>query len=793
MGVVYQAADVQTERPVSLKVLSERVTSDEKLVKGILQRARWAVRLDHPHLVAILDATESEGYYYIVREYVEGQGIDDLIARDGRVSLRLSYDIIGQVADVLDYLHQQGIIHRNLKPSKILLGPEGQAKLLLDPEVMFLKGAEEKIALAGIEGPRGTVTYMSPEQISPDQIGVKSIDARSDIYSLGILLYEMLAGEPPFIAPGYFAIQIQHVSSPPPPLTEACPDLPAEVEEVVLKALAKHPDERYQSAGELARALQLALPEALLVEEKVLQKRASLLEQVATLRSALTELRYVDVRKELSTLTGLEGKLGIKGPELEGALAVVEEGIDALQGSLSRLSTLDRKLAELMARVSEMREAYQTLQSQMDAAVGIDFSAETPVIKQALKKLGEVTPESRFRSTRKLNGLLRRVEEPAQMQSRIAEKVEAREKAAQRLAIETDLTLHKRPTRGEFTDYGVILSTARGEMQSYITVHEQDRAEVMSRIDQLTLGVSARRASRGMERAVEAKVPEMRVTRSLAHLGDIMYGLFLPSRIQHYLKSAETSLLIKTNDLVLPWELMYDGEDFLCLQNPVGRLFMGREFPRQNPYERGEKLRFLLIANPTGDLEAAEREVEHISTGLEGAGVEIDVWIREEVNGWRLQEVLRAGRYDVIHYAGHAYFDSEEPDKSALLLADEYKLIAQKIQRLLRGRPLIFLNACESGRAAIERGEISYTGAYTEGLASSFIMGGALGFIGALWPIYDIDAAEFATIFYQRLLAGEMIGEALRQARLKLREMVPDDITWASFILYGDPKLRIIE
>jgi CHAT domain-containing protein len=220
---------------------------------------------------------------------------------------------------------------------------------------------------------------------------------------------------------------------------------------------------------------------------------------------------------------------------------------------------------------------------------------------------------------------------------------------------------------------------------------------------------------------------------------------------------------------------------------------MMREFPRRNEYTRGERLRFLFIANPTGDLPATEKEVNWIADKLSGAAADVDIWLGEEATGLKLHRALASGSYDIIHFSGHAYFNAENPDESGLLLAGQNVFIAQTIQRTLRGRPLILLNACESGREMMREGEVSYTASETEGLASSFIRGGALGIVGTLWPIFDEGAAQFAAAFYDHLLSGKTLGEGLRQARWQLKETRPHDVTWASFVLYGDPTLTMLE
>jgi CHAT domain-containing protein len=312
-------------------------------------------------------------------------------------------------------------------------------------------------------------------------------------------------------------------------------------------------------------------------------------------------------------------------------------------------------------------------------------------------------------------------------------------------------------------------------------------------IDDLTTVINVLFGAQGTLRGKMPEVPENQALDSLSELGDLMYRLFLPTIIQRHLKEVESPVLIASNDLELPWELMYPENEFLCLRAPVGRMPMMRDFPRRNEYKREEQLHFLFIANPTGDLSATEKEVEWIADRLSDEPAKVEIWKGDEVTGLKLHRALASGRYDVIHYSGHAYFNPENPDESGLLLAGQNVFIAQTIQRTLRGRPLVFLNACESGREMMADGEVSYTTSETEGLASSFILGGALGIIGTMWPIFDEGAAEFGSNFYENLLAGKTLGEAVRQARLHVKESRPHDVTWASFMLYGDPTLNILE
>lgn len=293
-------------------------------------------------------------------------------------------------------------------------------------------------------------------------------------------------------------------------------------------------------------------------------------------------------------------------------------------------------------------------------------------------------------------------------------------------------------------------------------------------------------------------------------VGDFMYRIFMSHQLQDYLNASPCSLTITTNDLMLPWELMSyrdrnesDVDKFLCLERPVARMPMGRYFPRHHHEHPDEVLRFLLIyadphyADPKKRLSAAKREVDKIETKLKetwGNQVEIVKISEDQVTGRAMNKVLREGNFKVIHFAGHAFFDHEDADLSCLLLHNEEQFLAQKVQRLLEGRPLVFLNACESGTTANEE-EPQQIGEYmqgnAEGLASAFIYGGARGCVGSLWPIYDEPAADFAVHFYNNVVRGYMIGEALRLARRKIKEDYNNQITWAAYVLYGDPTLRL--
>jgi hypothetical protein len=298
----------------------------------------------------------------------------------------------------------------------------------------------------------------------------------------------------------------------------------------------------------------------------------------------------------------------------------------------------------------------------------------------------------------------------------------------------------------------------------------------------------------------DLKDPRINVGALVQDVGEMMYRLFMPEQMQRQIAETRCALTITTNDLELPWELMYAQGKFLSLDRPVARMPMGRAMPPADrpAAPRADRLvRFLLIyADPDKNLANAAQEIKTVQDYLEGEWkdrIRVEVVAAERATGRKLNELLRSGAYDVIHYAGHAHFDEESHELSGLYLGtekDNEVFFAQKIRRLMAGRPLVFLNACETGVTANEaqgQEKVSYFQQPAEGLASAFIYGGALGCIGSLWPVYDKPAAEFAVEFYKRLLEGYMVGEALRATRTEIRERYPDQIAWASYLYYGDP------
>jgi serine/threonine-protein kinase len=220
-----------------------------------LREIRVAARLQHPHILPVFDSGEAAGRLWYAMPYVEGETLRDRLARDGVLALDEALRLTGEVADALDYAHRRGVIHRDVKPANILLS-EGHA-LLADFGVARpvagsqAGGISVSTALTEVGMSVGTPAYMSPEQA----LGAEHVDGRADVYALGCVLFEMLAGRPPFTGPNPQAVVARHVTAPVPSIRTAAERVPAWLDQVIQRALAKQPDERFSTSGEMARAL----------------------------------------------------------------------------------------------------------------------------------------------------------------------------------------------------------------------------------------------------------------------------------------------------------------------------------------------------------------------------------------------------------------------------------------------------------------------------------------------------------------------------------------------------------
>jgi serine/threonine-protein kinase len=248
MATVYLAQDLRHERPVALKVLLPELAAS--LGPDRFQREiKLAARLQHPHILTVHDSGETAGQLWFTMPYVEGESLRDRLRRERQLSLEDALRVTREAAAALDYAHRHGVIHRDIKPENILLTAEGHT-LVADFGIARALGGDEHLTQTGMSV--GTPAYMSPEQGSGD----KTIDARTDIYSLGCVLYEMLAGEPPYTGPTAQVIIMKRFTEPVPSVRKSRPSVPEAVDQAIQRALAPVPADRFATAAEFARALQ---------------------------------------------------------------------------------------------------------------------------------------------------------------------------------------------------------------------------------------------------------------------------------------------------------------------------------------------------------------------------------------------------------------------------------------------------------------------------------------------------------------------------------------------------------
>jgi len=248
MATVYLAADVKHDRNVALKVLKPELAA---VVGGarFLAEIKTTANLQHPHILPLFDSGEADGSLYYVMPYVEGETLRERMKREGRLSVDAALDLTRIVAGALDFAHRQGIVHRDIKPENVLL--QDGVPLVADfgIAVAVSTAGGDRLTETGLS--LGTPSYMSPEQIGGD----REVDARSDVYALACMTYEMLAGDPPFVASNAAALVARHLLDPPPPITTVRRNVGPGVEAALRKALSKAPADRQASAGAFAEEL----------------------------------------------------------------------------------------------------------------------------------------------------------------------------------------------------------------------------------------------------------------------------------------------------------------------------------------------------------------------------------------------------------------------------------------------------------------------------------------------------------------------------------------------------------
>ena len=253
MSSVYRARDKLLERHVALKILHDTYGADEETVERFRREARAVAQLSHPNIVTVIDRGEDDGRQFIVFEYVAGENLKEVVRREGPLAVRRALELTLEVARGLAFAHHQGLVHRDVKPQNVLMNGDGRPKVT-DFGIARSLDVEHGMTQTGTV--LGTSNYIAPEQASGEPV-----DAYTDVYSLGVVLFELLTGDVPFQGENFVAVAMQHLNEPVPSVLERRPDVPARVANAVERAMAKDPRDRFPSMDDLAAELEACLAE----------------------------------------------------------------------------------------------------------------------------------------------------------------------------------------------------------------------------------------------------------------------------------------------------------------------------------------------------------------------------------------------------------------------------------------------------------------------------------------------------------------------------------------------------
>ena len=313
------------------------------------------------------------------------------------------------------------------------------------------------------------------------------------------------------------------------------------------------------------------------------------------------------------------------------------------------------------------------------------------------------------------------------------------------------------------------------------------RSMILHKLDNLLSDIGL---LRGMEQPLDLE--KVKIAQMMTEFGSSIFKYMIPLALrEHLYRVGSKDMVLSTNDVEIPWELAYDGKDFLCVKHTLGRKVQTKTPFREVRRAEKKRLTALFIADPTKELPDAEKEVNSIVRDIANLGLmDIDYLKQEEANVCNILEKLEASAYDILHYAGHVEFNTKNPEDSILRLHDDSITAAYLFQIMNKPPRFAFVNACSSAKTTgIEY--LESQGKLT-GMATAFLSSGVDAYIGTLWPVHDEVASGLSINFYQRILKGESIGLALKNARKDILDKYGSFTnTWASFILYGEPGLTL--
>ncbi len=292
MANVYLAYDTILDRNVAVKVLRGDLANDEKFVRRFQREALSASNLYHPNIVQIYDFDKSDEEYYIVMEYVEGRTLKQLLKKRGSLTITEVIDIMSQITDGMAHAHDSYIVHRDIKPQNIMILDNGMIKITDFGIAMALNSTQ----LTQTNSVMGSVHYLPPEQAAG-----KGSTIRSDIYSMGILMYELLTGEVPYKGDNAVEIALKHLKEPVPSIRKIMPDIPQSIENIILKATAKNPENRYKDAREMHQDIVTAMDESRINEPRYTYKyseKSTNLDDTKTLDEAVKEVKKQEAKEK---------------------------------------------------------------------------------------------------------------------------------------------------------------------------------------------------------------------------------------------------------------------------------------------------------------------------------------------------------------------------------------------------------------------------------------------------------------------------------------------------------------